>query len=1661
MEILNLAITEEVSTVSPTALLDEAKYRSIKAFVPQSNLGISGNLNPHARAFIPEQESKYTSKKESTKPQTYVNVKNHTDDISRKIILRSNSNKPGSSDRKKHGNQSRITSKTNSCEPKISVNNICNELKPDNVSVVVVGIENDCKQLPNNNKNKHDARRNDRNNVFNENHRNCHNYLHPRHHHGKESLDTIMTANQDLLHCPDRRPRLPRTKPKRDYESTTVIDTVTTTVTATVTDTVTATVIAQQVLLAEKSNSKSPFDSRDFPSLSTRGCLPPRHADVDVVHRDGNENENRDAGSGSGGSIGDRDGTCSGNSSMHQMTVTTFRDVARMSVLPEQSDTGGDGMSHIVVDELRPGWIALTPQSQSQSPSPHTSTTTKHVTNTNSTGITSTTRRGVYNSVNDDRYPPSLSNNCNNKNINNMNNNNINLETSSSVNLEKNSSPSPAPGPGVRCLLPGNIRVTSDKSASQRWNNRWMAVAMAYTANKNKSSTSQSFSSTTITSTDATSTTSMDRGIQGRGGGVMWHSILAPPKPYNTPITLSLPHSLGSMETVGDVSDDTNTTMKAVIGKVGEKHESFDSESTSDGQDDEDNYKEVGKSDHHSTDMSVAYQRGQPVVHSNHQLQGRNIPNDIILSDESFRVTVIAAAQENDIDQLKHLHSLNISRSRDVAAACNDDIWVEVLHILTSHMTDMTGIIWLLDTVRVDVDGKDNRKRTPFLMACEGGHLECAKLLMQRGASLEARDKAAEGPLHKAVRSGSKLMVAWLCDKKRLTSRQLNNRNKRRETSLMIAAMTAHRDVIVQLIAAGADPSCKNTDGLDAACLAALRGDARVLEAILLCNNNSTIKVSLAPMQQVAAVRHNSSRFPSRNSASSIEHSIETTALHQAATAGHIACVRTLLLKGSLRDLAVLDSPHGLTPLMRACEHGHGAAVLELLYLYPYPALSHEDCSQRTIPLCASAIDSLQLEDRKGWTALVHAAKGSSPMECVQHLLLAYPEGVRHVNRIGESILEVIVRRDKPTPSAVAQDKDKDCDGNENVKQLTEEMLMAIVLILRSGAPVTDRFLQRLGGSSGVVSLSELERIACRQSPPTLSVSASNPYPCPRPRLPWNDASNSNGNGTANDNDNFDSIYSDVRIFLADGVLDVHQFVLSTSSPVLQAMLSSDMVDIEEDTGCLLLRFAHQFIGPYSIMVKWMYNGFDPTAELTLNELIDILLLANEFLVDRLQRICEHRIVHDHLIAANHKILTELCSLLPLDQLQNCLVTTIPTTTTSTTSGSISVCDSVFRSNELAKRTTDGRFCFYGPDVGLYNQWIDEGTIFASIVNRFLPSVIVPQTFVRMMHERNRRNKVDFLWLLTDGIRYTMSPTDNNDPQLQTVSPSSSVSLASSLSTTSFELVSELQTLVLREPMLLLTTTGSKGCPQGDDEYDIALHDLWHLRYRVQLFVETDYSDVILVTRDGCRNKTHKAMIAAHSPKLAAMIRFNEDQCNHHMKLGEENRKTTFRTSDGVIKKSTPCMVLHVDGVSGSVLRDLLWFMYTGFVRLNNISDQVPLATEKEEEVEVVVTEGDYTAADTDIDNDTDTDTDRLLRLLWAADEYIMDDLKDHCGALLASNHHEDSVAVIFMTAVVLDMRPLARLCAVRIIHNSAMHEEDVCMRAIMYMSSSQDFDLG
>ncbi|XAR69669.1 NAD(+) ADP-ribosyltransferase [Bertholletia excelsa] len=148
---------------------------------------------------------------------------------------------------------------------------------------------------------------------------------------------------------------------------------------------------------------------------------------------------------------------------------------------------------------------------------------------------------------------------------------------------------------------------------------------------------------------------------------------------------------------------------------------------------------------------------------------------------------------------------------------------------------DVEALRHALDNLTGSIDEPVEDGDTALHLTCLYGHMPCVQLLLQRGASLEAKDEDGAIPLHDACAGGFTEIVELLINSAsdpESVKRMLESVDVEGDTPLHHAARGEHVDVIRLLLATSASPTKVNIYGKTPSELADLETEARrILEA--------------------------------------------------------------------------------------------------------------------------------------------------------------------------------------------------------------------------------------------------------------------------------------------------------------------------------------------------------------------------------------------------------------------------------------------------------------------------------------------------------------------------------------------------------------------------------------------------------------------------------------------------------------------------------------------------------------------------------------------------------------------------------------------------------------------------------------------------------------
>ena len=127
----------------------------------------------------------------------------------------------------------------------------------------------------------------------------------------------------------------------------------------------------------------------------------------------------------------------------------------------------------------------------------------------------------------------------------------------------------------------------------------------------------------------------------------------------------------------------------------------------------------------------------------------------------------------------------------------------------------------LMDAKGVQIDIRNHAGETPLMLAALKAEVDAATALVAHGAAVQ---KDGWSPLHYAATGGSAAIVKLLLSK----GAPIEARSPNGSTPLMMAARYGNEEAVDALLAAGADRTAKNDLGMDASAFAASAGRDRL-----------------------------------------------------------------------------------------------------------------------------------------------------------------------------------------------------------------------------------------------------------------------------------------------------------------------------------------------------------------------------------------------------------------------------------------------------------------------------------------------------------------------------------------------------------------------------------------------------------------------------------------------------------------------------------------------------------------------------------------------------------------------------------------------------------------------------------------------------------------
>uniref|UniRef100_A0A5F7Z856 Ankyrin repeat domain 17 n=1 Tax=Macaca mulatta TaxID=9544 RepID=A0A5F7Z856_MACMU len=200
----------------------------------------------------------------------------------------------------------------------------------------------------------------------------------------------------------------------------------------------------------------------------------------------------------------------------------------------------------------------------------------------------------------------------------------------------------------------------------------------------------------------------------------------------------------------------------------------------------------------------------------------------------------------------------------------------------------------------IDIDAQtESNHDTALTLACAGGHEELVQTLLERGASIEHRDKKGFTPLILAATAGHVGVVEILLD----NGADIEAQSERtKDTPLSLACSGGRQEVVELLLARGANKEHRNVSDYTPLSLAASGGYVNIIKILLNAgaeiNSRTGSKLGISPLMLAAMNGHTAAVKLLLDMGSDINAQIETnrnTALTLACFQGRTEVVSLLL----------------------------------------------------------------------------------------------------------------------------------------------------------------------------------------------------------------------------------------------------------------------------------------------------------------------------------------------------------------------------------------------------------------------------------------------------------------------------------------------------------------------------------------------------------------------------------------------------------------------------------------------------------------------------------------------------------------------------------------------------------------------------------------------
>ncbi|XP_048242529.1 ankyrin repeat domain-containing protein 17-like [Haliotis rufescens] len=412
---------------------------------------------------------------------------------------------------------------------------------------------------------------------------------------------------------------------------------------------------------------------------------------------------------------------------------------------------------------------------------------------------------------------------------------------------------------------------------------------------------------------------------------------------------------------------------------------------------------------------------------------------DVNCRDRDGRTPMMWAARHGHRGVVEFL----VSEGADVTLV--DGVSNNILH-LACVVGDVKAVKFILSRNMLIINSRGEQNRTPVMVAALCGHGEVVKSLVSEGANVSLVDSIGNNILHLACAGGHARTVKFILS---TDMTDIDSKGEQSLTSVMVAALFGHRDVVELLVNEGADVSLVDDGGDNILHLACVGGDLNTVKFILSRNMvDINSRGSLVTPVMLAAQKGHTEIVKflvSEVTDLSLVDDDGDSILHWACVGGDVNMVKFILSRNMV-DINSRGSP--VTPVMLAAQKGHTEIVKFLVSEVTDLSLVDDDGDSILHWACAGgdvnmvkfilSRNMVDINSRGWWGTPVMLAAQNGHGQMVKFLVRNGAE-MSHVTKRGNTILNfACVGGDEETMEFVYSQGKADTDARNKKEQTAE-----------------------------------------------------------------------------------------------------------------------------------------------------------------------------------------------------------------------------------------------------------------------------------------------------------------------------------------------------------------------------------------------------------------------------------------------------------------------------------------------------------------------------------------------------------------------------------------------------------------------------------------------